>query len=319
MHTDVRIALVFLASALAAMAAWFARSAVMDNLVALRSWTRTQGLVTGVSGNDVEIELGTEPDTRHVTISPDHQLGLSIFKTAPIYVDPADPAHARSGGLLQLWLWPAALVLLAVFFFGSAVAAARVGRTAGETGYGAGRWMWTAPPPTLQTEVRVYRPATEWKAPLVWSLLGVAMAACGVFGRSGAPLSRLGATFLGGLFVLMMGALSVHNRTIEVAADAHGIRETSAFGWRDIGWGQVAAVETREVVPANRRAFFVTHDVPFPGRTSRSLVFADRSGRALMRLSVAMQPRDAMRRLLELCAERTGLQEQSRRIFVPDI
>ncbi|MGC9973545.1 MAG: resistance to Congo red protein [Bryobacteraceae bacterium] len=319
MHTEIRIALVLLASALAALAAWFLRSAVVDNLVMLRSWTRAEGLVTYTGGHEVQIELGTDPDTRRVMIATDHQLGLSALKKAPVYVDPADPAHVRPGGALQMWLRPAVLVLLAVFFLGCALTAARLGRTGGESGYGAGHWMLSESPPPLETELRVHRPASEWRAPLFWSLLGVAMAACGLFARSGAPLPRLGAIFLGGLWVLLMSGLSLHNGTTEVAADAHGIRETSAFGWRDIPWEEVAGVETREVVAVNRRAFSLTDNLPIPGRTSRSLVFADRSGRALMRLSVAMQPRDTMRRLLDFCAARTGLHEQLRRIVVPDI
>jgi hypothetical protein len=291
----------------------------MDNLVMLRSWTRTEGLVAYAGNHEVQIELGTEPDTRRVTIRPDHQIGLSALKRVPVYIDPADPAHVRPGGLLQIWLGPAALLLLTLFFFACALAAVRVGRTGDETGYGASRWMMNESPPPLDTNLRVHRPASEWKAPLFWSLLGVGMAACGVFARSGAPLPRLGAFSLGCLWVLLMAALSLHNGTTEVAADAHGLRETSAFGWRDVPWGDVTSVETREVIAANRRAFSVRDILPIPGRTTRSLVFAGRGGRTLMRLSVHMQPRDTMRRLLDFCAARTGLHEQFQRIVVPDI
>jgi len=81
--------------------------------------------------------------------------------------------------------------------------------------------------------------------------------------------------------------------------------------------GRGGGVETRELVPTTRKDF--SDAMPFPGRTTRSLVFTGRDGRALMRLSVAMQPRDSMRRLLEVCAARTGLTEQFRRIKVPDL
>jgi hypothetical protein len=319
MNTEVRIALVLLASALAALTAWFIRSAVVDNMVMLRSWTRTEGLVTYAGDYEVQIEIGTEPDARRVLIPTDHQLGLSELRKAPVYVDPADPAHVRLAGLLQMWLRPAVLVLMAVFFLGCALAAARVGRNAEETAYGSGHWMLSQAPPPLETGLRVHRPASEWRAPLFWSLLGVAMAALGLFHRSGAPLPRLGTIFLGGLWVLLMAALSLDNGTTEVAADAHGIRETSAFGWRDIPWADVAGVERWEVTAVNRKAFSLMHQLPIPGHTSRSLVFTGRNGRALMRLSVAMQPRDTMGRLLDFCAARTGLHEQLRRIVVPDI
>ena len=283
----------------------------------LRSWTRTVGLVSGVGDSRVEIELGTEPDTRRVLISTDHQLGLPGFNhKAQVYVDPADPAHARIGGLLQLWLRPATLVLIAVVFLGCALAAGRVGRGAGAASYGAGHWRFSAPPPPLQTEVRVHRPASEWKMPLLWSALGLGLAACGLFVPAATPMQRIGYILLGGLGVALMGALALYNGATQVAADAHGLRETSAFAWRDLRWEEVGGVETRELVPTTRRN--LSDVMPFPGRTTRSLVFANRSGRALMRLSVAMQPRDAMRRLLEVCAARTGLEEQFRRIKVPD-
>jgi hypothetical protein len=318
MYSEVRFALVLLALAVAALAAWLARSAVAGNLVVLRSWTRTVGLVSGVGDNNVEIEFGTEPDTRRVSISTDHQLGLPEFNgKAQVYVDPADPAHARVGGLLQFWLRPATLVLIAVVFLGCALAAARVGRGAGAAGYGAGHWTLSAPPPPLQTDVRVYRPASEWKMPLFWSLLGLGLAALGLFGPAATPMQRIGYIFGGGLWVVLTGALALYNGTTQVAADAHGLLETSAFGWRGLRWEEVGGVETRELVPTSRRNF--SDVMPFPGRTTRSLVFADRSGRALMRLSVAMQPRDAMHRLLEVCAARTGLVERFRRIQVPDL
>jgi hypothetical protein len=317
MYAEVRIALVLLALAVAALAGWLARLAVVNNLVAQRSWTRTVATVGGVGDNHVELEFGTEPDTRRVLISTDHQLGLPEFnQKAQVYVDPADPAHVRVGGLLQLWLRPAALILIAAVFLGFALVAARLGRGAGATGYGAGQWMLSAPPPPLQTEVRVHRPASEWKTPLLWSVLGLGLAACGLFGPDATPMQRIGYVLVGGLGAALMAALSLYNGTTEVAADAHGLRETSAFGWRDLRWAEVGGVETRELVPTARRDF---HDVmPFPGRTTRTLVFAGRNGRALMRLSVAMQPRDAMRRLLDTCASFTGLQEQFRRIKVPD-
>lgn len=319
MHTEVRIALLLITAAVAALAAWFAWTAVRDNLAMLHSWTRTQGLVSAMpAANYVEIEIGAEPDLRRVVVSPDHQLGLSLFKTVPVYLDPADPRHARAGGLFQLWLWPAGMSVLAVIFLGLTVTAARVGRGSGATGFGAGHWMLSPPPPPLETDLRVHRPPTEWKAPLVWSLLGLALAAVGIFGPAVSPIQRLGPTSAGSLFVALMLAMSLHNATTELSADAHGLRETSAFGWRDVPWGEVGGVETQETVPTYRKPFSVLYELPFPGRTTRSFAFVSRNGGTLMRLSVAMQPRDTMRRLLALCNAQTHLTEQFRRIIVPD-
>jgi hypothetical protein len=315
MYTEVRVALALLALTVAALAAWLARPAVVDNLAALRSWTRTEGRVYSVGNNQVQIEFGTGPDTRRVWIPTDHQILLPDFQ-AEVYVDPADPRHARLAGWLQMWLRPAALALIVVAFLGLALAAARVGRGAGATGYGAGQWKLSAPPAPLLTEVRVHRPASEWKAPLFWSAIGLGAVALGLFAPVVTPLARIGYVLLGGLWILLTASLSLYNATTQVAADAHGLLETSAFGWRDLRWEEIGGVETRETVPTRRRNF--RDALPFPGNTTRSLVFTRRDGRALMRLSVAMQPRDSMRRLLEVCTARTGLVEQFRRIKVPD-
>jgi len=319
MQTRVRSALVLLALALAAIASGFAWSATVENRARLRSWTPTEARVSGIGDNYVEVEIGTDPDIRHVAIWPDHHLGLWLFRKVPILVDPADPGRARAAGLLQLWLMPATQALLAGLLLACARVAAGEGRTAGGTGYGAGHWMFTAPPPPVESELRVHRPASEWKAPLGWSMLGVALAACEVFGSAELPIVRLLEGSLGGLFVLFAWGLSLQNRSIEVTADAHGVRETSAFGWRDLGWEEIASVEVREVAPAYYRAFSRRSEMPFPGRTTRSLVFAGPNGRALMRLSVAMQPSDTMRRLMDFCTARTGLQAEFRHIEVPDI
>jgi hypothetical protein len=316
MYTEVRIALALLALAVAALAAWLVRPAIVDNLAALHSWTRTEGRVYSVETNRVQIEFGTDPGTRRVWIPTDHQYFLPEY-TVQAYVDPADTSRARLAGLLQMWLRPAALILIVAAFLGLALAAARVGRGAAASGFGAGHWTLSAPPAPLLTEVRVYRPASEWKAPLFWAVLGLGAAALGLFAPAVTPLARSGEVLLGGVWILLTASLSLYNGTTQVAADAHGLLETSAFGWRDLRWEEVGGVETRELVPTTRKDF--SDAMPFPGRTTRSLVFTGRDGRALMRLSVAMQPRDSMRRLREVCAARTGLTEQFRRIKVPDL
>jgi hypothetical protein len=316
MYTEVRIALVLLGLAVAALAAWLARPAVAVNLAALRSWTRTEGRVYSVKSDRVEIEFGTDPDTRRLWVPADHQYFLPEYRV-PVYVDPADPSRARMAGLLQMWLRPAALMLIAVAFLGLALAAARVGRGDSSSAYGVGHWMMSAPPAPLQTEVRVYRPASEWKAPLFWGALGLIPVGLGLFAPLFTPLARIGYVLLGGLWLSLTAGLSLYNGTTQVTADAHGLLETTAFGWRDLRWEEVGGVETRELVPTTRRNF--RDELPFPGNTTRSLVFTRKDGRALMRLSVHMQPRDSMRRLLDVCAARTGLMEQFRRIKVPNL
>jgi hypothetical protein len=119
--------------------------------------------------------------------------------------------------------------------------------------------------------VCVRRPASEWKAPLLWSALGL-----GLFAPAVTPMARIGYVLVGGLWVVPMAALALYNGTTEVAANANGLR-----------WEEVGGVETRELVP-----------------TTRSLVFTGRGG---------------MRRLMDICAARTGLTGQFRRVKVPDL
>ena len=317
MYTEVRVALVLLSLAVTALAAWLGLPAVLGNLAALRSWTRTEGRVYSVKNNRVEIEFGTDPDTRRVWVPSDHQYFLPEYGVQ-VYVDPADPARARMAGPLQMWLRPAALALIVVAFLGLALGAARVGRGAVPTFYGASRWSLSAPPAPLMTEVRVHRPASEWKAPLFWSVLGLGAAALGLFAPAVTPLARIGYVLLGGLWVMLTASLSLYNGTIQVASDAHGLLETSAFGWRDLRWEEVGGVETREVVPTTRSKGF-SDSMAFPGAITRQLVFTRPDGRALMRLSTNMQPRDNMQRILDLCAAHTGHRGGFRQFRVPDL
>ena len=128
MYFEVRIGLILLALAAAAVTGSLARKAGSGSLTVLRSWTRTEGVVTAMPAADyVEIELGTEPETRRVVVAPPHQIGLSLFKRVPVYLDPADPTKAQVGGVLQLWLWPAGLALATVVLLGLGVSAARAG------------------------------------------------------------------------------------------------------------------------------------------------------------------------------------------------
>ena len=316
MYKDIRVVMVLLSLALAAIPAWVAGSAVLRNFSVLKSWKRAEGVVMRMPAADyVELEIGVEPDTRRVVASPDHQLGLSLFHKVPVFLDPSDPGRVRVGGLLQLWLWPTALVLAAVVLVAGGAGASRLGLAgAASVSDQTGRWMFSPPPPPLSTDIRVYRPGSEWRAPLVWSLLGAAALACGLFVTSGGRIPRMCLGAIGVVFMLLMWALSVDHKTTEISADHDGMRKTSAFGWCQIRWEQVGSVERQELALTNWRPR-LGWDLPFPGRTTTSVVFADRSGRTLILMSDHMQPGKTMLRLLDLCAERTGLRMEFRRIY----
>src|SRR5262249_4299425 len=159
-------------------------------------------------------------DTVRERVPVDHHVGLSFLQKVTVLVDPADNTHRRIGGFLQLWLWPAGLLLASAVLLGGAAAASRVGRGSAIDGAeSAGRWMFTPPPPPLDTDIRVYRPETEWRAPLFWSLLGVAAFAIAVGVRSAPLVSRVGMGSAGLGFVILMAALSLANKTTEISAD----------------------------------------------------------------------------------------------------
>jgi hypothetical protein len=53
----------------------------------------------------------------------------------------------------------------------------------------------------------------------------------------------------------------------------------------------------------------------FPGREVTLIVFADHTGHTLISMSQAMQPAEQMLRLVDRCAERTGLHIEFRTIY----
>ena len=320
MYTEIRWTLVLLSLALAALPVWIARRAVTANLNARSSWTRTQGKVVSLAADDwVEIELGQDPDTVRVRAPIDHQLGLSFLKSVPVYVDPADSQSVRIGGLLQMWLWPVGLALAAAVLLIAGATALNIGRgKAVDPNSASGSWMFSPAPPPLDTDIRVHRPASEWKAPLVWSLLGLVLLACSVFMRSASLVSRMGAGSAGMMFILAMGALSISNKTTEVSADLNGLLKTSAFGWCRIRWEQVGSVAQERTIFGRSDSSLRRRDTSFPGRDVTIVAFRDKGGRQLVSLSPGMEPVRNMRRLLDTCADRTGLHLEFRTIYDPN-
>jgi hypothetical protein len=56
--------------------------------------------------------------------------------------------------------------------------------------------------------------------------------------------------------------------------------------------------------------------MPFPGSTVRVFAFNDASGYTLMSFSPELEPRDALRRVFDLCTEQTGLKLRDRTIAI---
>src|SRR5205807_7389295 len=102
------------------------------------------------------------------------------------------------------------------------------------------------------------------RAPLFWSLLGIAALASGILSRSAPIAPRVGFAIIGALFMLAMWAMSLEAKTIQIRADSHRIRKSSAFGWIEVPWERVAGVELEEVIPDERvPGFFLNKTLPF--------------------------------------------------------
>jgi hypothetical protein len=292
-------------------AAW---PSVAANLEAMRSWIRTSGEVRAMNG-DIEFELGREPDSYRATTAVDHTWGLSLFKQAPLFVDPVDRSHIKPAGLLQMWLSPCGMSVFVLLLLSTAWIAARAGsrQTAAQS---QGQWMFTASPAPLHDGVTLHSPTRQWKTVLVWSLLGVAMAVIPLFGKRGNAVSRAGYITLGCAFALSLWGLAWHTHSLEVSANNQGIRMTSVLGWRDVPWDTVRSVEDQDIFTTYYNGRMRMWELPFPGSTIRVLAFNDGRDHTLISFSPELEPRESLARLFELCTQRTGLKLHGRSIAI---
>ena len=316
MYPEVRFGLIALALLAAGVALFTVQRIVTGNLMVLKSWTATEGVIVAMPAeNHVEVSIGPGSDAHPLVVSPVDTLGLGLRKKVRVYLDPADPAKARFGGVLQMWFWPSMLALAAMLFLVFTITVVRAGNADQVTAIGVIRL--SAPPPPMDTDIRVRPPASEWKTPLFWSLLGVAALAFGVFSSEGRMIARVGLSLIGVLVILFAWSVSLTSRTLEITADRNGIRKTSAFGWSEIRWDQIGRFERLITIPETKKRWLL-YDLPFPGRESENYVLSNKSGWPLMHISVDMGPMGAMRRLLELCHERTGLSLERKTERIPD-
>jgi hypothetical protein len=276
---------------------------IASNIAMLKSWTKVQARVSAIPTLDhIEVELPGTPDPTVVVLSATHSLGLDFNRTVPVYVDPHNATGARFGGLLQMWLWPSALTVGAVLGVILAITFARAG--SGEIG---NRWHISPPPPPFQSEITVRPPISESRAPLFWALLGVGALAAGVLSNSSPIPTRVGLSLVGTVFILGMLEMSLESRTMQIRADSQRIRKSTAFGWIEVPWTRVAHVERRIVIPDERTpGYFLSRELPFPGRKVESYVFLDEKGWTLFSMSIGMGPAEAMYQLLALCRQQTG-------------
>jgi hypothetical protein len=318
MNPMIRIAAVAAALAGAVLIARMTWRAVAANLTVMRSWTRTEGEVRAMNGA-VEFELGREPDEYRALAAVDHTWGLSLFKRAPLFVDPNDPKRIKTAGFLQMWLTPAGmsgfvLLLLSIAFIAARAGTGNPARVAEQQAHG--QWMFTESPGPLSGGVSLRSPDKRWKAALFWSILGIAMASVGLFVKGGNPLSRIGYTTLGTAFTLALWGLAWHTKSMEISANHQGIRMTSVLGWRDVPWSMIRSVEDQHIFTTYYNGTMHMWEMPFPGSTVRVFAFNDANGHTLMSFSPELEPHDALKRVFELCTEQTGSKLRDRTIAI---
>ena len=288
---------------------------VAANLTASRSWARTQGEVRAMNGA-IEFEIGSEPSSYRAFAQVDHTWGLSLFHKAPLFLDPADATRVKPAGFLQMWLAPAEMAGLLILLLAAGLFAAQLGTSSG-AGQPHGQWVFSTPPGALSEAISLHSPERQWKIVLGWSLLGVAMALMVALGSGGNRPGRLAYILLGSAFAMALWVYSWHTKTLEVSANAQGLRMTSVLGWREVPWDMVGGVESQEIFTTYYNGNMRMWELPFPGSTAHILAFNDKQGRTLLSFSPELEPKDGLKRLFELCAQRTGSTLRQRSIPLP--
>jgi len=285
------------------------------NLTAAKSWTRTQGEVRAMNGA-IEFEIGAEPESYRAFATVGHTWGLSLFKKVPLYVDPADNSRVMPAGVLQMWLDPVEMMALALLLLAISGMAVVAGREQGADTTAA-FWMFTRPPGALASGVSLHAPGRQWKIAIGWSTLGIALVAAEVFGGDA---NRPGGMFriaCGTAFTIALWLLSWHTKTMELSANAEGVRLSSVLGWREVPWKRIRGVEDQHIFTSYYNGDMRMWELPFPGSTARVLAFTNESGRSILTFSPELEPKDALKQLFDLCKQQTGAALQQRDVRLP--
>jgi hypothetical protein len=243
-----------------------------------------------------------------------------------LFVDPADPARIKPAGFLQMWLAPAEMSGLILLLLATACVAALLGAGHGGVQPGAepaqARWMFTPSLGPLGNGgplgdgITLHSPTRQWKIVVGWSILGVAMAILAMLGKGSNQPARLAGITLGAAFTIALWIFAWHTNTMEISANQQGIRMTSVLGWRDVPWEMIRGVEEQTIYTTYYNGNMRMWELPFPGSTARVFSFNDQQGRTLMSFSPEVEPKDSLKQLFDLCAQRTGSKLQRRTIAI---
>jgi len=101
---------------------------------------------------------------------------------------------------------------------------------------------------------------------------------------------------------------------MEITANDRGIRMISSLGWRDVPWELVRGIEDKEILNTYYNGNMRMWEMPWPGSTTRLITLAGERGFPLMTITPEVEPKAALRRLLDLCERRTGTRMERRKI-----
>jgi hypothetical protein len=300
---------------------WFA---VRAKSMAEREWHRVTGTVIGLADPlrpDVKVEQGIEftappavgdgPDERRLAMETDE--GLRRFHRYEFLVDPVTKRAHVAGVEFS----PLLLALLGLVYLG--LAAAFYHLTSNPVTYQGvslpvsppGEWVHFQAPPW-------HEPAVVSARSSVWAVLKWGVGAAGlVFGfvmlwisRGGTLLVRVG---LGSVALFVAGVLSVcalDRATYRIEADATGLRESSAVGWRMTPWPVLrGAVE--EAVYHYSGGSLNGRRSPTLEYVSRRVYFTDDEGEEVVSIGDNLDPQQG-KALLAHVLRRTGLKPEKR-------
>jgi hypothetical protein len=226
-----------------------------------------------------------------------------------VYLDTAAASRSRLGGFFRMWLVPLACCLpLPVLLL-----LARVILTAKHL---PNRWAWCAAPPwspPVGTAVARWTTANTGMV-LFWSTLALALPVIAVLNRDASLIQRTFQAGAGGLLFAALCAYALHIGTYRVWAWDAGVRECSAWGYREANWKDVRRIESKTVRQLRWSHYARRYQTSPWDRPSRKVVLLDAGGSTLLQLDRDLKPPDALAAILNLCRERTGLSFEQRQV-----
>jgi hypothetical protein len=211
--------------------------------------------------------------------------------------------------VFQMWLFPAAMTGWILTLTLIVAGAIWLGRGDGHSGppSAAGRWMHSRAPGPLADGVVLRSPSSYWKIALCWSLLGIpAVLAPWIVKESGNRITHISLALLGSAYVLGVWGVAWRDVSMELSANAQGIRMSSLTGWRDVPWEMVHGLENQSIFRTYQSPFLGMMELPFPGTALNVYAFTDANDRTLISFGRELVPNEAMAQLFKLCKAHTG-------------